>query len=339
MYGRISRKSAWVITEGHPGVEIQAVALAEALGLRPKIMRVKAPSLWAWMPANLWPAPRLISRLQGVRLRSPWPEILITCGRRSAALALVIRRKSRAGGAMGTFAIHILYPQVNSKKLDIVVTPHHDLENLRQHGHGGANVILTLGSLHGLDPQRLAGEADKFRDRLAGLPRPLVVVLVGGQNKNYRLDAASMKALGVRLRHLHDTSGCSLAVMTSRRTGEEHIAELAGALAETRTYFWDGEGDNPYRGLLGLADAFVVTCDSVNMITEATATGKPVYVAMFDATSERIESFNLNMRSAGQTRVFEEEIDFSWAPEPLLETPKVAAEIAQRYAAQRSPGA
>jgi hypothetical protein len=338
MDGGISCKSTWVITEGHPGVEIQAVGLAEALGLTPKIMRIKAPRLWARMPANFWPAPLLIARLQGVQLGPPWPEILITCGRRSAALALDIRRKSRAGGAMETFAIHILYPQVDSKGLDIVVTPHHDLDNLHKHGHGGGNVISTLGSLHALNPQRLASEADKIRDRLVGWPRPLVLVLVGGQSQNYRLDAAAMEAFGARLKHLHDTSGCSLAVMASRRTGEGNTAALAGALAGTRTYFWDGEGDNPYCGFLGSADALVVTCDSVNMITEATATGKPVYVAMFKAISDRIESFNLNMCSAGHTRVFEEEIDFSWAPEPFLETPKVAAEIAQCYAAQGSPG-
>ena len=44
-------------------------------------------------------------------------------------------------------------------------------------------------------------------------------------------------------------------------------------------YLWDGEGENPYFGLLGLADFLVVTCDSVNMVSEAASTGKPVYVA------------------------------------------------------------
>ena len=81
-----------------------------------------------------------------------------------------------------------------------------------------------------------------------------------------------------------------------------------------------------------------MTCDSVNMITEAAATGKPVYVATFEANSDRIEHFNKDMRSAGHVRIFQGEIDFSWAPQPLLETPRVAAEISARYAAQRSPG-
>ncbi len=239
---------------------------------------------------------------------------------------------------MGTFAIHILNPQVESRGLDGVVTPRHDLENLRQRRHGGPNVVPTLGSLHPLDPGSLAEDADEFRDLFADLPRPLVGVLVGGHSSNYEMGADCMETLVARLRRLHEASGCGFAVMTSRRTGEENIAVLAGALAGTGAYFWDGKGDNPYRGLLGLADALVVTCDSVNMITEAAATGKPVYVATFEANSDRVESFNKDMQAAGHARIFEGEIDFSWAPQPLLETPRVAAEIAARYAAARSTG-
>jgi mitochondrial fission protein ELM1 len=36
--------------------------------------------------------------------------------------------------------------------------------------------------------------------------------------------------------------------------------------------------DNPYFGVLSLADALVVTSDSVAMLSEAAATGRPVYI-------------------------------------------------------------
>ncbi len=338
MAGPLSDKSAWVITEGHPGIETQAIALAEALGLRPRIMSVRAPFLWGWMPVTIWPAPIFFARLVGAPLKPPWPDFLITCGRRSAALAIAIRKKSRKSGAMGTFAIHILNPQVEANGLDVVVTPAHDLANLRQHRLDGPNIIPTMGSLHPLNLDLLAREADKISDRFAGLRRPLVVVLVGGHSSHYEMGAQSMETLGAGLRRLFNASGCGLAVLTSRRTGEENIATLSKALEGTGAYFWDGEGDNPYRGLLGLADGLVVTCDSVNMITEAAATGKPVYVAMFDTTSKRVEIFNKEMQSAGHARIFDGEIDFSWVPEPVLETPRVAAEITARYAALRVTG-
>lgn len=335
MFPGLENKSAWVITEGHAGIEVQAVALAEALGLDPVVKRVKAPFLWAWMPATAWPAPLLFARLRGAKLKPPWPDILITGGRRSAALSLAIRRKSRKDWAAGTFAIHILNPQVEAKGWDVVVTPRHDLTNLRRHRIMAPNVIATLGSLHRLEPEVLAREADKVRERFRDLPRPLVAVLVGGPSGAYRMGPESMEALGAQLTRLHGETGCGLAVLTSRRTGAENVAVLKSALEGTGAYIWEGEGEdeNPYRGLLGLADALVVTCDSVNMATEAAATGKPLYVVMFEATSPRVASFHENLRAAGQARVFEGEIDFSWAPEPLLETPRIATEIAARYAA------
>ena len=46
-----------------------------------------------------------------------------------------------------------------------------------------------------------------------------------------------------------------------------------------------GDNDNPYFGILGLADKFIVTADSISMLSEACATGKPVY--MFDLGSGR----------------------------------------------------
>jgi hypothetical protein len=42
---------------------------------------------------------------------------------------------------------------------------------------------------------------------------------------------------------------------------------------------WSNKGEeNPYYGYLALADQFIVTGDSVSMMTEATATGRPVAI-------------------------------------------------------------
>jgi hypothetical protein len=47
----------------------------------------------------------------------------------------------------------------------------------------------------------------------------------------------------------------------------------------THFYAWQpGAADNPYFGYLALADAFIVTADSVSMLAEACATGKPLYL-------------------------------------------------------------
>ena len=64
----------------------------------------------------------------------------------------------------------------------------------------------------------------------------------------------------------------------SRRTGAEVEAELRKALADTPSYIWDGQGENPYLAVLALADSLITTADSVNMVSEACFTGKPVHV-------------------------------------------------------------
>ena len=43
-------------------------------------------------------------------------------------------------------------------------------------------------------------------------------------------------------------------------------------------YRWGGPGDNPYRGLLALADAFVVTGESMSMLGEAAAMDRPLFI-------------------------------------------------------------
>ena len=73
-------------------------------------------------------------------------------------------------------------------------------------------------------------------------------------------------------------SGATLLVTPSRRTGEVQTAMLQSAFPMPGAYVYDGKGENPYLGLLALADTIIVTDDSVNMMTEACATGKPVYI-------------------------------------------------------------
>jgi hypothetical protein len=324
----LAGRSAWVLTEGHAGMEGPARALAEALGLDATVKRVRAPGAWGWLPAPLWPRRLALEGGRGDRLDPPWPDLLIACGRRRVAPALAVREASRRTGGPGTFTVYVQDPRIDPARFDLVIAPAHDRV-------AGANVVACLGSLNGLTPERLDAAAEAARARFATLPRPLAAVLVGGPSRAYRMGGAEMRVLGERLAALDRATGCGLAAVPSRRTGAANLAALRGSLAGSGAYLWDGTGDNPYLGLLALADALIVTCDSVNMTTEAAATGKPVYVAMFEGRSARFEAFHGAMRANGHTRPFEGRIDFAWRPAPLRETERVAAEVARRYRAAR----
>ena len=84
----------------------------------------------------------------------------------------------------------------------------------------------------------------------------------------------------------------------------------------------------------GLADAVVVTCDSVSMVSEACATGKPVLVAELDGGNAKFRAFHATLREAGHTRPFRGELE-RWATRPPDDTERVAAEVRRRMSARR----
>ena len=126
-------------------------------------------------------------------------------------------------------------------------------------------------------------------------------------------------------------SGYGIAITPSRRTEPEIVAQLRARLIGRNAYIWDGTGDNPYFGLLGAADAILVTADSVSMISEAAATGKPVHIVDLDGGSAKFDRFHRAMRDAGIARPFTGEIG-QWRYDPPDDTARAAAEIKRRLA-------
>ena len=316
----------WVLTEGHVGMVNQAIGLAEAMGLQPEVKRLAIRAPWKYLPPLLWFGALRAPGPGGDRLEPPWPDLVISCGKRSVAPALAIRQAS--GGR--TFAVHIQTPPVAPSRFDLVVAPEHD-------GLTGDNVFVTRAVVHRVTPARLAEAAARFAPALAPLPRPLVAVLIGGSNGRHRLTPEVMARVADQLAALSRKQNIGLAVTPSRRTGAENEAILRDRLRGLAAVIWDGQGENPYFGYLGLADAVVVTADSVSMVSEAISTGKPVYVVDLPGASRRIDRFHETLRQAGMTRRFEGRIE-TWHYTPPDDTARAAAEVWRRLRA-RQPAA
>lgn len=315
----------WTITDGKPGMESQCLGLAEAVGLPVVGKRIAVRAPWRWLPPRLWLLPLRAPAPQGDRLEPPWPELVIASGRQSVAPAAAIRFAS--GGR--TICIQIQTPRIDPRRFDLVVVPRHD--RLR-----GENVVPTQAALHRITPRRLAEASEQFAPLLAHLPRPLVAVLVGGTNRDYRLAPPVARRLGEQLAAMAATFGAGLAVTTSRRTGEANAAALRQGIGETVPLrFWDQLGENPYFGFLALADAIVVTADSVSMVSEACSTGKPVYVVPLPGRSAKLEEFHERLRAAGITRPFDGTLD-RWRYQPLDDTARVAAIVRELVAKRRA---
>ncbi|MDA0654034.1 MAG: mitochondrial fission ELM1 family protein, partial [Proteobacteria bacterium] len=217
---------------------------------------------------------------------------------------------------------------------DLVVVPRHD--RLR-----GDNVVTTRGALHRVTGERLRRAADEFAADVAALPRPLVAVLVGGDNGVYRLGPDQARDLGSKLGALA-RSGAGLAVTPSRRTGASNERILRDALAGLPAVVWDGGGANPYFGYLGLADAIVVTCDSVSMVSEAVSTGKPVYIFDLPGGSDKFRAFHAGFRADGFTRPLADALASGaldpWTYAPPDDTAMVAAEVLRRLSLNSASG-
>jgi uncharacterized protein len=306
-----SELTCWVVTDGKPGMENQCLGLAEALGARTMVKRIALAAPWRWL--SPWPALAPLSAVTPA-LAPPWPDLLIASGRQSAAPS--IRVREAAGGAC--FTVQIQDPAAAHDRFDLIVPPRHDRV-------AGANVLPTRGALHRVTAARLAAEAEKWRPALAHLPRPLVAVLVGGANGAYRLGAAEMTALAAQLRSLD----AGFAVTPSRRTEPAAVAALKSGLPSERTALWDGTGENPYFGYLGLADHVVVTCDSVSMTSEALASGKPVHVLALPGGNRKFTAFHEGLIADGLTRWFSGRLE-RWTYTPPDDTALVAAEIRRR---------
>jgi hypothetical protein len=311
--------SVWAVHDGKIGMANQVLGLAEAVGwpFHEKRIVVRAP--WRHLTPQLWLNPLSALDPSGDVLAPPWPDLLIACGRNAIAPALAA--KNASGGKM--FWVQIQDPRFARRRADLLVVPSHDPAQ-------GNNVLTTLGAVHRVTGARIAEAAQRLGPRFATLPRPLRAVLIGGDNKVYRLSSARFSALIDQLAALA-RRGFGLAITPSRRTGEDAERLLRARLQGLPAMIWDGQGDNPYFAMLGLADAIIVTADSVSMVSEAAATGKPVYVVPLEGGSKKFARFHQAMEGAGITRPFRGEIE-TWSYAPPDDVARAAATIRDRLA-------
>ncbi|MDD5586595.1 MAG: mitochondrial fission ELM1 family protein [Alphaproteobacteria bacterium] len=314
-----SQVTCWVVTDGKAGMENQCLGLAEALGLKPIVKRIKLRTPWRQLTPFLRHGLRWAFSPEGDPVAPPWPDLLIATGRHSVPASLYVRRSTLKNGAARTFTVQLQNPVIDPSRFDLVVVPRHDELT-------GPNVMTTRGALHRVTPEMLKSEGEKFLPQIKDLPRPWLGVLIGGSNSVYSLTPREMMPLAAQLAELAKTSGGSLIVTPSRRTGEANLAILQDSLKDVPHLIWDGTGTNPYYGILGLADAFFVTGDSVNMVSEACTTGKPVHVIELAGGSDKFRRFHQSLRDDGLTRPFMGKLE-QWAYAPLNDLQLVAERV------------
>ncbi len=261
----------WLLLGYKAGDNAQIQALAAALGWPFDSKHIVYRRTELLTNVLLGPTLAGIIESRSSPLAPPWPDVVISAGRRNEPVARWIRRQ--AGGRVRL--VHMGRPWARLEQFDLIVTtPQYELPER-------PNVLHNLLPLQRITAERLAAAASRWESCLAHLPPPRIALLVGGNSGPYTLDRATAAYLGQTASKLAEQGGGSLLVTTSARTPRPAAAALTAAVkAPAYCFQWTphNDDDNPYLGYLALADAFIVTGDSISMLTEACSTCKPVYI-------------------------------------------------------------
>jgi mitochondrial fission protein ELM1 len=317
----------WVLGSGKVGHEVHCIGIARALGLEPDIRPVRPRLPFAWASPFGPVDPRDAPHRAGSAIAPPYPDIVFAAGRTTVPYLRRLKRET----AGRIFTVFLQDPRTGPGTADMIWVPEHD--RLR-----GPNVLTTLTSPHPLRPHVLAAARQAPDPRLAHLPGRRAALILGGNSAHHRFEPQDCAAI-VRLALDLVASGYSLMVTPSRRTPETLVADLRSALSAAgampgKAFVWDGTGDNPYAQIIAHADALVVTADSVNMMGEAIATGRPVHVYEPTGGHPKIRSFLDRLVAAGWVRRWQGAVE-DWTYDPVDATGIIAAEVARRYAAFR----
>ena len=263
----------WLMLGGKAGDNTQITALAEALGwpYTTKRLAYRRTELFTNLFAG--PTTKGLVAEKSDPLLPPWPELVISAGRRNEPLVRWIQQQA---GFDNVRLVHVGRPWALHECFDLIVTtPQYRLPRK-------PHLLHNELPLQRVNTERLKTEGARWHARLAHLPQPHITVLLGGHAGPYNFDRENGALLGWHSSRMAETKGGSLLVTTSARTPERVIAAFEAQLRAPHTLhrftkFQPAE-ENPFFAFLGLAAEVIVTSDSMSMLAEAIATGKPTHI-------------------------------------------------------------
>lgn len=318
--------SILILSDYKAGTTNQCEALAQALESSYEVIEI-AYSCLARLPNFLAIDPFLRisknSRNKLAKLSLKNTKYLISGGRRLAPIALALKERSES-----LKLIQIMNPGINFDNFDLVILPKHDQNfNLKQD-----NVIESIGAL---TKDNLPSKNSSHYNDLFDSKRPIIALLLGGKSKTHSIDQESAKSLGCSASKIVKNMKGSLLVISSRRTQNLCLKALESNLScPHKILRWDQvKDDNPYPEVLRQSDYFIVTGDSVSMISESCQTGKPVYI--FDEksiSSKKHRRFHQNLYQENYAKKLDSNIEslIDFTPKKLNQAKKIAAIIKSR---------
>ena len=257
----------WVLLGERTGDNNQLLRLAAELGRPFRTVQLRYNRLHLVPPRLLGASLMTLDQDSRREIRPPWPDLVLGIGYRSAPVALAIRRLS----GVSTKLVRLGNPRLHPRNFDLVITtPQYDVAN-------AANVVRLpagISTASRLEPTREESEW------LAKLPRPHRLLLIGGDTFMWALRPKTIGSAAARL----GTKPGSVIAVSSGRTSKAQMDSVAKALkGSEHALVW---GRFPrYPILLGDADEVHVSADSVAMVSDAVAAGKPLGLVLPEKTA------------------------------------------------------
>lgn len=260
----------WVILSDKQGDNGQVETIVDALPWPVEHKYVHMLPQWVYGKPRYRPSLDHLDLAQSDPIQAPWPELILTVGRRPSMVALWIRKQS------GNRTKIVLVGKPSGHMLDfslVVASAENQMPPMD-------NFLPTTLPLMRISEGDVAAEAEAWQGRLEKLDRPLIAMLIGGETNPFVMNRQVADDLVATAHWVVDELGGTPYVTTSRRTTPEVVEVLRQGLPPQAVFFeWQaGSPDNPYRALLGSADGFIVTGDSVSMMVEVIYLHKPLAI-------------------------------------------------------------
>lgn len=264
-----------------------------------------------------------------------FPDIYINSGKSSSHILMkqayntCIKRQPAAGTGMLTVVVCIpdyLIRAGYSPQTDMHVIFRHQLE---KGDRLETNMYLYDTVPSPVDAARLPQKTTARQAQSS----PCYALLLGEQ-LNSEADLSDMQGLADKISTCLKRTGGSLLLSTSRRTQKEgdvialfqEAAKRAGAHFFSYAYNQQQGKNNPYFSMLAQADKIIVTDDSLSMLSDVLAAGKPCFVHQRSHTQPAHERYFHYMQKKGLAHPVTDLVTHQAISAPINSAQQIAAD-------------
>ncbi len=241
-------------------------------------------------------------------------DCIISCGRISAPYSLILKKKIKCRN------IHILDPYFYRQGFDKIILPSHDVNKNTKLN----NVIEIIGTFVKKE-KFLKLKIQRFNK--LNSEKKILTCFIGGDGKSSKFSENDIYDFIKRINNIKPDY--EVVYCLSRRTSK-NTKDLILKNKRKNHFLFDYNGMNPYWYLIKRSSLFIVTQDSVSMISDSISTGKPVFILKVSQVKEKIKNFSDMLISKNIVKLFDGKME-SYKYKPLNESSRVSKIIKELF--------